>query len=163
MRGVQEQSCHLVTGDTARQEAGSRSGADAQRADRLVVVLSPGAGRGVLDEGDDAGDDAGGHEPGRADGGTAAGDLGDLDQSAPVRHVDPATGAGRLDLVGAGVAAGVDDDLDLVTLQGVLLRTVAGPLWAGRGGGWRRPDAPVGTVVARSDGFGARGSAGRRQ
>jgi hypothetical protein len=53
-----------------------------------------------------------GHEPRRAHRRPAAGHFGDLDQPAPVRHLDPPSGAGRLDRVGAAAVTGVDDDLD---------------------------------------------------
>ena len=71
--------------------------------DRRVAL----AGR-VLDQRDDPA----GHEPAGADRRAAAGDLGDLDDAAGGRHLDPTTGSRRDDLERLDRAAGIDDDLD---------------------------------------------------
>jgi hypothetical protein len=61
------------------------------------------------------GEHAAGHEPSGADGRAAPRQLADLDHAAPRADIDPAPGAGGGDLVGLGLTAGVDHDLDTVT------------------------------------------------
>ncbi len=78
-----------------------------------VKLLLPlcGAARGVLDQGDDPR----GHEASRPDRRTATSDLGDLDDPATLRHLDPPAGTGGFDLIGSSRSTGVDDDLDTIT------------------------------------------------
>src|ERR1700684_12009 len=60
-------------------------------------------------------DDPSRHEPGGPHGSAAPGELADLDEAAPVHHLDPAARPGRSHLVSLGrIAARIDDDLDPV-------------------------------------------------
>src|ERR1700731_1494580 len=70
-------------------------------------------GDGVLDQGQHAA----GHEPGRPYRGSGTGDLGDLDDAAPVADLDAPPGPGGDHLVGPGLLTRVNDDLDPVTLH----------------------------------------------
>ena len=65
----------------------------------------------------DQGQDSAGHEPRGAHRRTAAGQLGDFDDTATGADLDPTPGAGGRDLVGPRGSTCVDDDLDLVTFH----------------------------------------------
>jgi len=65
----------------------------------------------------DQGHHAGRHEPRGPDRGPGPGHLGDLDDAAPVGDLDAAAGPGRRDLIELRPLAGVDHDLDAISLQ----------------------------------------------
>jgi hypothetical protein len=68
-----------------------------------------------------------GHEAGRADGRAASRHLGDLDNAPSGGDFDPPTDSGRDDVVGAGLATRVDDDLDPVTFHSsMVVHTASG-------------------------------------
>jgi len=78
-------------------------------------------GRGVLDQGQDAA----GHEARGPDRRPAARHLAHLDHAPPVGDVHPAAGLGRDHLVGPGLLARVDHDLNPVTLHATASREPA--------------------------------------
>ena len=58
-----------------------------------------------------------GHEPAGPDRRPATGHLGDLDDAAGGRHLDPPAGAAGHDIECLDGAAGIDDDLDPIALH----------------------------------------------
>jgi hypothetical protein len=99
--------------------------------------------------------DAAGHEPAAADRPPRPRQLNHLDDSAPCRHLDSAPGPGGFNLVGPHTFAGIDDDLDAITLH-INNNPPARAVWLRRFGG--QPDlawlvatglAPM--VTARSE------------
>src|SRR6266481_2072207 len=77
-----------------------------------MLVRTGGVGR-VLDHGDDPA----GHEPRGPDRGAGPGHLADLDDAATVGDLHAAARPGRRQLIRPGALAGVDHDLDAITLH----------------------------------------------
>src|SRR5277367_35841 len=74
------------------------------------------------------------HEARGPDRRAGAGDLGDLDQTAPRGNLDTAPRARRADLIRSRTVADIDDDLDAITLQAAHLASrtsIRYPFFAG--------------------------------